>query len=195
VGHLPDTRNSLLRRLADPEDQVAWDEFVAIYRNAVLGYCRSRGLQDADADEVLQNVLVVVHRRIAGWKPSGRSNSFRVWLLRTAHRQCLKAIRAKARIPVAEEDFALDEIVKAESGDCEALKQDWQHWAFQWAAQQIQLEVEPLTWQAFWRTAVQQTPAEIVAKELNIKVGTVYTNKCRVLNKLRQRVESLTRGE
>ena len=46
VAHLPDTRESLLIRLAEPEDRVAWDEFVAIYRNAVAGYCRRRGLQE-----------------------------------------------------------------------------------------------------------------------------------------------------
>lgn len=198
MAHLPDTRHSLLVRLADADDRAAWDEFVGLYRYAVLGYCRSRGLQPADAEEVLQEVLLVVHRKIAHWSPSGRTNSFRVWLLRTAHRQCLKSLRQRNRI-VGTTDSAnaqeLDQVYELAANDISTIEADWQSWAFQWAAQQIQQEVEATSWQCFWQTAVQQRPAEQVAAKLNIRVGSVYTNKCRVLNKIRTRVQELSRGD
>ena len=86
---LPDTRYSLLARLVDPADAAAWSEFTSIYEEAVLRYSRNRGLQDADAREVVQHVLLAVHQAIGDWKPTGRPGSFRAWLARTAHRICL----------------------------------------------------------------------------------------------------------
>ncbi len=194
MGHLPDTRYSLLIRLGDPQDRDAWNEFVAIYRYAVLGYCRSRGLQDSDAEEVLQNVLMVVHEKISDWKPTGRSHSFRVWLLRTAHRQCLRAIRQRCfRLARNDSSTSLDKI----ADDFESSEQDidWQRWAFQWAAQQVQAEINPAMWQAFYLTAVQQIPIAAAAEQLAISIGTVYTHRCRVMQKIRARVELLSRGE
>ena len=82
---LPDTRYSLLARLVDPEDAVAWSEFTSIYEEAVMRYSRSRGLQDADALEAVQNVLLAVHQAMSDWTPTGRPGSFRAWLARTAH--------------------------------------------------------------------------------------------------------------
>ena len=62
---LPDTRYSLLARLVDPDDAAAWSEFTSIYEEAVMRYSRSRGLQDADALEVVQNVLLAVHQAMS----------------------------------------------------------------------------------------------------------------------------------
>jgi hypothetical protein len=69
---LPDTHYSLLARLVEPGDVSAWSEFTSIYEEAVVRYSRNRGLQDADALEVVQQVLHAVHQAIGDWKPSGR---------------------------------------------------------------------------------------------------------------------------
>ncbi|MEZ6117656.1 MAG: sigma-70 family RNA polymerase sigma factor [Pirellulaceae bacterium] len=199
MARLPDTSESLLVRLASPDDVAAWEEFVRLYAGAVANYCRARGLQDADVDEIVQEVLLLVHRKIPDWKPSGGKNSFRVWLLRTAHRLCLAAIRKQSRFDRAVGGTSVQQTVQA-LPDCHGEKtfddeSDWQRWAFQWAAWQIQQEVQSSTWQSFWLTAVQDLPPEEVAKTLGIHVGTVYTNKCRVLSKIRNRVAELSRIE
>lgn len=54
---VPDTRHSLLMRLTDASDVSAWDEFVAIYEPLVYRLARRKGLQDADAQEVVQEVM------------------------------------------------------------------------------------------------------------------------------------------
>lgn len=59
---LPDTRYSLLARLVDPADAAAWSEFVALYEDAIYRFSRARSLQDTDAREVVQHVLLVVHQ-------------------------------------------------------------------------------------------------------------------------------------
>src|SRR5437763_12887677 len=93
---LPDTRYSLLARLSDPGDSLAWSEFLTIYEDAIYRYSRGRGLQDSDSREVVQQVLVAVHQAIAGWKPSGRAGSFRAWLLQTARRISLRSVRDRS---------------------------------------------------------------------------------------------------
>lgn len=197
MTRLPDTSETLLTRLADPADQAAWDQFIATYERALTGYCRSRGLQEADVREVLQEVLLAVHRQIPDWKPSGRRNSFRVWLLRTTHRHCLKAIRQRNRADCSvggtEARIRIEAVCASDRrGDDDG---DWRRWAFQWAASQVRDEVTPVAWNAFWRSAVQQVPAAEIAEQLEMSVGAVYTTKCRVLAKIRRRVEQLSRSE
>lgn len=92
---LPETRYSLIARLARSEDVATWEEFLETYESAILRYCRSRGLQDADARDVSQQVLISVQKAAERWKPSGRTGSFRAWLFETARRSCLKALRLK----------------------------------------------------------------------------------------------------
>ncbi len=198
MANIPETRHSLLVRLAEPDDQAAWEEFVSAYQGAVFGYCTSHGLQDADAREVVQGVLMLVHERIGQWKPSGREKSFRLWLLRTAHYLCLKAIRDRGKADRAVGGTSIYRLVQdlpehAEASDGEQL--DWQRWAFRWGAEQIQRDVQPMTWQAFWLSAVEDLPPERVATKLGIRVGSVYTSKCRVLARIRERVMQLSRSE
>lgn len=200
MPNLPDTSESLLVRLACPDDVAAWDQFVRIYGGAVSNYCRNRGLQEADVQEIVQEVLLLVYRRIPDWKPSGRSGSFRVWLLRTAHRMCLKSIRERAGFDrgVGGTSVQISMQSHPQQSDHAELPEpilDWQRWAFQWAARQVQDEIKPATWQAFWLSAVECLPVTEVAERLSMRVGSIYTNKCRVLARIRDRVQELSRND
>src|SRR6266853_60663 len=79
MTELPDTRESLLLRVCDPANAEAWREFAAIYRPAVYRLARRRGLQDADAEDLAQRVLVVVSRKIADWRPTSPRGAWRGW--------------------------------------------------------------------------------------------------------------------
>ena len=198
MAPIPETRDSLLVRLSEPDDQAAWEEFVSSYQGAVFGYCKGHGLQDADAREVVQDVLLLVHQRIGQWETSGREKSFRLWLLRTAHHLCLRAIRDRAKVDRAVGGTSVNRQVQdlpegTHATDGQLL--EWQRWAFRWGAEQIQRDVQPITWQAFWLSAVECLPPEKVASQLGIRVGTVYTSKCRVLARIRERVQQLSRSQ
>ena len=94
----PETRNSLIRRLADPADAIAWAEFERVYQPAIYRYVRSRGLQPQDALDAVQEVLIIVHRQAANWAPSGRVGSFRAWLGETARRVTLQQLRLRDKL-------------------------------------------------------------------------------------------------
>ena len=90
--HLPETRNSLLLKVRDPADAVAWEEFVAIYRPLIYRLARRRGLQDADAEDLAQRVLVSVSEAIRTWEKDERRGTFRAWLLRVARNAIINAL-------------------------------------------------------------------------------------------------------
>ena len=91
----PDTRYSLLARLADADDGAAWRDFETLYQPAIYRYARSRSLQEADALEVVQEVMLAVHRAMDGWRPSNRAGSFRAWLAEAARRLTLQVLRQR----------------------------------------------------------------------------------------------------
>ena len=75
----PETRESLLIRVRDLQDRDAWDQFVQIYRPVVYRLARHRGLQDADAQDLAQKVLMSVAKSIPDWKRTEPNAKFRHW--------------------------------------------------------------------------------------------------------------------
>ena len=196
MSRLPETRYSLLARLSEPANAMAWSDFQEIYEPAVFRYAKSRGFQDADAWEVIQHVFIVVHQKIGEWQPHGSAGSFRTWLLRTAHHVCQQVSRDTRRCDRStggdSADERLNQIAIAVADD---ESNAWEQWAFCWAAGLAQREIEPVTWQAFWLTAVQGVAATEAASRLSIKVGSVYTARCRTMARIRQLVAELSRSE
>jgi RNA polymerase sigma-70 factor (ECF subfamily) len=192
ISPLPDTRYSLIARLAEPADAAAWGEFVRIYQTAVYRYCRAQRLQEADAADVVQEVLLAVHKVAGQWHASGRAGSFRAWLFETARRVCLGHLRSRRGGAVAAGgSSALRRLndLPGQAPDAPRDEAEWQRWVFCCAAAQAERESQPTTWRAFWLTAVEGTAAPVVADELGISIGSVYAAKCRVLARIRARIE------
>ncbi len=196
MSRWPETRGSLIRRLADRNDADAWSFFEDNYQQPVYRFARSRGLQPDDAMDVVQEVLMAVHRAASNWKPTGRTGSFRAWLAESARRITLKITRQRARIGrgVGGSGFELEigDVTDRSIGTTSQVStDDDRRWSFYCAAAIVQKEVNPQHWMAFWLTAVDGKTADDVARQLSMKAGTVYSAKCRVLAKLKAAVESM----
>ena len=187
----PETRVSLIRRLADRNDAEAWAFFENHYQQPVYRFARSHGLQPDDAMDVVQEVLMAVHRSAANWKPSGRVGSFRAWLAEAARRITLQITRQRSRIGqgMGGSGFAIE--IGEVASELPANDEDDRRWIFYCAASIVQKEVSPQQWMAFWMTAIEGKAADEVAGLLSIKAGTVYSSKCRVLAKLKSEIESM----
>jgi RNA polymerase sigma-70 factor (ECF subfamily) len=194
MAELPDTRYSLLARLGRSADHQAWSDFVDVYQQALYRYVRSRGLQDADAWEAVQEVFLAVHHSVDRWSRPGQG-SFRAWLLRTAFNISVNELRRKQRQAVATGSSSVRELLALrEASDDEAERtRQWRQWAFFWAAGEVQRAVTESAWRAFWLTAVEcQDPTE-VARRLRTSVGAVYAAKCRVLARIRATAAQMDR--
>jgi RNA polymerase sigma-70 factor (ECF subfamily) len=191
----PTTRYSLLLRIADPQNQAAWIEFVTLYEPLVYSLARRKGLQDCDARDLCQEVF----RSVAGagrrWTPDPARGSFRGYLYRIARNKLLNFLRHKARHPggVGGTDFIslLNEHAADQQAADETAEREYRREVFRVAAAALKPRFTECTWQAFWRTAVEEQAASDVAAELKISVGAVYIARSRVAARLRQFVEQI----
>ena len=91
----PLTRASLLVQLKSDDDQEAWQQFVTIYRPIIYRMACKRGLQDADAQDLAQQVLLSISQSIGRWEKANESVRFRHWLRRVAKNSILNALTRK----------------------------------------------------------------------------------------------------
>ena len=189
----PETRASLILRLQDAADIAAWDEFAEIYAPVVYRSARRLGLQAADADDVVQEVLSAVARSVSGWLDRDDRGAFRAWLFRIARNLSIDLLtRRKHRPWAAGGDEAARHLneVEAESDVSSHFDAEVRREIFMRASQAVRSCVSETTWQAFHRTAVLGESIESVAADLNLSTGSIYIARSRVMKRLQNAVKS-----
>ena len=189
----PETRPSLIIRLRDPQDQDAWTQFVAIYEPLVLRLLRQRGLQEADARDVAQQVIVAVTQAVDGFVPDGRSASFRRWLFTIARNLALRFVQRGKRLRqgTGGTDMLklLQNLPEPARDTVATFDNEYRNEIFHWAATRARGEFQDHTWQAFWRTCVLNEPIADVAADLEMTMGNIYVARSRIIARLRRLVE------
>jgi RNA polymerase sigma-70 factor (ECF subfamily) len=187
----PKTQPSLLLRLRDPRNAEAWNAFLELYGPMIYALCRRRGLQDADAADVMQDVLRAAAQALPGFRYDPGVGSFRSWLLRVVRSKLCNFLAWRGRQVPAPGGTTFDEALQSlpDRETDAAWEEAWRARAFHWAAERVRIEVAESTWKAFWETAVRARPTAEVAGELSMTPGAVYVARCRVLARLRARIE------
>lgn len=192
---LPDTRASLLLRLRDPHDQSAWETFLQIYQPLIFRLARRKGIQDADAREVTQDVLMAVAAAVSRWELDPAKGSFRAWIATVTRNVTVNCLVRQARHPRGSGDSDLmrwlNERPDPNSEESCLYDREEERQMFLWAAERIRSEFQEATWQAFWQTAVEGRDVASVAKELNVNIGKIYVSRSRVMKRLRECVQQL----
>lgn len=186
---MDETSASLLDRLRQQPDPETWQIFVTLYEPLLRGWMSRHHVPPHDADDVVQDVLAVVWRRIGEFHRE-RPGSFRAWL-RTILTHCLQSHwRERRRTPTAPggDDFHL--IVEQLADPSSELSREWdaEHDRYV-TAQLLELlrpEFSPQTWEAFHRVALLGEPPQQVADALGISRNAVFIAKSRVLARLRE---------
>ena len=189
----PQTRLSLLIRLRDPGDGSAWEEFLEIYTPLLRNLARRKGLQEADAADLTQDVFRAVARAIDRYEHDPERGTFRAWLFRIARNLIVNQLVARRRHPPGiGGDSAvrrLEEHPAPAEEETALFLDEYRRRLFAWAAEQVRGEFRTPTWQSFWMAGVEGRPAQEVADALGLSVGAVYHNKSRVMARLRRRIE------
>lgn len=192
MPRVPDTKTSLILRLPSADDAEAWREFVLIYEPFVYRFARRGGLQDADACELVQNVMLSVARAVGRWKPDHQRGHFRTWLFRIARNQLLDVLAKQQRTIAARGGSGLLELLESSKSSAaveQTLRFEHRRTLFQWAADRVKSSVKEVTWKAFWMTTVEEQSPEAAAQELGLTAGAVYIARSRVLTRLREAVK------
>jgi RNA polymerase sigma factor (sigma-70 family) len=190
MDETPETRRSLIVRLADAEDSRAWREFVALYEPLVLRLARRKGLQDADARDVCQEVFRAVAGAVGRWDPD--RGSFRGWLS-TIARNLLINFLSRRREPRGTGATSMVELLNAAPADdpsaTATFEREYRRRLLRWACDEARGESTPAAWRAFEQTAVEGRAPADVAAELGVSVGAVYIARSRVLARIRRKVQ------
>src|SRR5579859_6893496 len=153
----PVTRASLLVRIRDDQDQAAWREFVALYGPVVYRYARKRGLQDADAADLVQDVFRSVAGAIGRWDYDPARGKFRGWLFTITRNKIFSFLEARKRRAIGSGDSGANERLEQEpdpsDNHSDVWDREYERQLFARAAEQARAEFSPSTWQAFWQTA------------------------------------------
>lgn len=201
MANSPETRVSLILRLQKPSDADAWEQFCDLYRPFVYRIALAKGLQDADASDLVQEVFVRVAGSVNRWDPDQNKGSFRAWLGTVTRNLLIDFIRNKNRLPdVSQKSDLWQHIAEHQRSatGCSAadfVNSEFQKQIFAWASFETQQRVSEKQWQSFWQTAVQRKPAVDVAEELNMSVGAVYVAKSRTMAELKKLVRSASAKE
>lgn len=187
----PETDPSLLERLRDHRDREAWDEFVAVYRPALVRFALRKGMQPTDAEDLAQTVLMAVAGAIGRWEVDAHRARFSTWLSTVANRQVIDELRR--RVPAVggtTADARLGE-QEARGEDSRLLRNEVRRQCFLRASAVVRDEFPEASWTAFWLTAVEGRPAAEVAARVGKTVGAVYAARGRVMRRLVERVREM----
>lgn len=188
------TSPTLLGRLrAAPADEEAWATFVTRYGPKILAWCRRWGLQESDAQDTTQDVLVRLARAMRTFTYDA-GGSFRGWLRTVTRRAWIDFLDGRRTAAVGTGDSTtaglLDQVAAADDLDA-ALEDEYRRELLDHAAARVRERVAPHTWEAFRLTAVDGLPAAEAAARLGIQVGTVFVAKHKVKTMLAEEVRLL----
>jgi RNA polymerase sigma factor (sigma-70 family) len=190
----PRTSTSLLGRLRqDATDQAAWSEFVRRYGGPIYRWCRQWHLQEADAQDVTQTVLVKLSQKLRTFTYDP-ARSFRAYL-KTLARYAWCDFLAERKQPGA--GTGATEVLRAleavQAGDdlVQRLNEHFDQEVLEEAQARVQQRVEPHTWEAFRLTAMERLSGARAAAQLGLKVATVFKAKSKVQKMLQEEVARL----
>jgi RNA polymerase sigma factor (sigma-70 family) len=193
------TRVTLLGRLyrSGAADEDAWREFVDRYGRRIYKWCRHWQLQDADAEEVTQRVLVLLLTKMKDFVYDP-SQSFRAWLKTVTHHTWRNLVDSRKHALLASGDSGHWEqlLTHAARDDLvQRMEQEFDSELLEKAMVRARLRVAPHNWEAFRLTAIDGVEPREAAQRLNMKIANVYAARSNVQRLLREEVEALERGE
>ncbi len=193
------TRDSLLSRLKDRNDQESWQDFFNTYWKLVYGVAIKAGLTDQEAQEVVQETVITVARRIPEFRYDPAVCSFKTWLLNLTRWRIVDQLRKRkpefgsrrrksetARTPTVERipdpaGMDLDEV----------WNEEWEQYILDAAIDRVKKQVSPEQFQIFALRVFKEWPVMKIARELDVSVGQVYLAKHRVAALIKKQVREL----
>ena len=186
---MTNTRATLLQRVRDPRDGEAWREFFELYAPLLEGYARAHGLARGDAEEVRDQCLEVLARKLPSFEYERGRGSFQAWLHGIARGKVIDLLRAKK--VRARESVVLERLSDPDPGPDE-------HWDREWRAEHLRhalsvvREREPEErFRAFEMLLVEQLSVAEVAARTGLEPAQIYKLKAALLKRVRAVLERL----
>jgi RNA polymerase sigma factor (sigma-70 family) len=184
-----DTPATLLERLRQPGDAVAWKQFVHLYTPLLYHWTRRLGLQAVDAEDLVQEVFLALYHALPRFRYD-RQRSFRAWLFTLMRNKWQDWRRRRVPQPVSAMGATLADRAN-DDGAAAVEEAEYRSHLCARALHLIQSEFAPATWKTFWATVVEDRSAVEVAREFGVTPNAVYLSRGRVLRRLRAELDGL----
>ena len=196
------TRRSLVDRLANWDDQRRWQEFFDTYWKLIYSTALKCGLTGAEAQEVVQETVITVAKKIDKLKYDPAVGSFKGWLLQITRWRIADQFRKRepenthrARAADDRQTATIEHVPDSNVVDLEAVwEKEWQENLFAAAITRIKKKVDPKQFQIFDCYVRKEWPAQKVAERLHVNVGQVYLARHRVAALLKKEIKALGRS-
>ncbi|MCK4660266.1 MAG: sigma-70 family RNA polymerase sigma factor [Phycisphaerae bacterium] len=186
---MPETRATLLMRIKDPRDEVAWREFHALYAPLLYRYACARGLLPADAEEVRDQCLEVLTRSMPGFEYDRGKGRFKSWLRRIVNNKVSNLLRdRRERIAQSREVLAVPD---PHPSPDELWEEQWRYQHLKHCVEQVKGLISEKNYRAFSMLLFDGCSVAQVCAELEMNPNQVYVAKSRALQRVRQKLAEL----
>jgi RNA polymerase sigma-70 factor (ECF subfamily) len=194
LPEFPETNHSLIARVKDLGDGASWVEFLGIYQPVVYRMARRRQLQEADAQDVMQQVFLSISMSIEGWEPGEGRPPFRAWLTTIARNAITKALSRRPRDRATGTTSAADILENQQAAEATAseILAEARREIIRWATEQIRSEFSEDIWQLFQQTAIDEVPIADVANSTGRSSGSIYVARFRVIARLKEKIQEVS---
>lgn len=178
----------LARFESQPCDADAWQELLNIYRPWLLAWLHKESIQPTDADDIVQDVLVVLYQQLPNFRHNGKTGAFRTWLRGIVINRLRERRRSHKLVIEWPDQFGqrLNELADDESELSQLWESEHDRYVLQRLLQYIEGDFAARTWAAFRAFAIEKRPSLEVAEEFNMTVAALLTTKSRILRRLRE---------
>jgi RNA polymerase sigma-70 factor (ECF subfamily) len=195
IAGIPGSTSSSLIAQVRAHGPDAWRRLARLYGPLVYRWARQRGLQDADAADIVQEVFRTVAARLADFGHNQPGATFRGWLWTVTYHKLGDHFRRVACQPEAAGGTdalrRLQDLPQAAEPSADGSAPDPDTALLRRAVELLRGEFEERTFQAFWRTAIEGQAAADVGRELEMTARAVRQARYRVLRRLREELGGL----
>ena len=184
------TRSSVLRAVADTENEAAWQRLFDLYAGFVFSIARAKGLNDADADDIVQVVFTDLARNLPTFQYDRAKGKFRAYLSGLVNWRVMDKLKVGKRDADLKASF-WEEAKAASSDDNGFAEREWQAAALEEALRRIKPDVNPEHYAVFVASAIEGQDTETVMRLYGISSDNLYQIRKRLTAKLRETVASV----
>lgn len=197
------TRRTLLERLRNLDDEESWQEFFSIYWKLVYCAAVKAGLSDAEAEDVVQETIIGVARRMPEFRYDPQVCSFKGWLMHVTRRRIIDALRKRQRQAQRFEPFPADTGTRepvlqvpdaaAEGAFAKIWDEEWEKNLVDSAMERVKRTVNPEHYQIFFLHSVKSMPARDIGELMGVSAAKVYVVQHRVGQLVKRAARALSR--
>jgi RNA polymerase sigma factor (sigma-70 family) len=194
------TRQSLLNRLKNLDDQTSWREFFDTYWRLIYDVARRAGLTDAEAQDIVQETIIYVARKMPDFHYDPAVCTFKGWLMQTTRWRIIDQIRKKqyqnhGRKLAREEPLGTSLLERQPDPSAFNLDtvwdEEWRKNLMSAAIEKVKGRVSPVQYQMFHLHVIKKYPVKTVAKRLGVKMAEVYFAKYKVSALIKKQIKLL----